>query len=91
MEHPPDEFEVEPPAVPEAVTSSERSLDTEAPAASVAVTVKLFLLALLGVPLMVPVAESIESPGGKDPDEIAHVMVGVPPATLRVWLYSLPL
>jgi len=58
------------------------------PAEFVALTVKLYVLAAVGVPVIAPVAEFKLKPVGNVPLATAHV-IGVVPVALSVWLYAL--
>jgi hypothetical protein len=64
-----------------------KDCDTMALAVSVTLTVKLAVVALVGVPEMTPVDEFSESPVGRDPDVRVHETYGVvPPLATRVVL-----
>jgi len=67
-----------------------KALDTTAKAASVTVTVKLAVVALVGVPEMTPVAAASNSPAGKEPAVTDQVKGVVPPITARVVAYAAP-
>ncbi|MCI0525279.1 MAG: hypothetical protein L0Y75_08470, partial [Acidobacteria bacterium] len=43
---------------------------------------------LVGVPLISPVEELIERPGGSEPEEIDHIRAPVPPVAWSVCEYS---
>jgi len=58
-------------------------------AESVTRTVKLYVPAPVGVPVIAPALESA-SPAGRAPDEIAHVYGGVPPLAASVCEYAVP-
>jgi len=58
-------------------------------ALSVTRTVKLYVPAVVGVPVIAPALESA-SPGGRVPDEIAHVYGGIPPLAASVCEYAAP-
>jgi hypothetical protein len=58
------------------------------PAELAAFTVKVYVFAVVGVPVIVPVAERLK-PSGKVPPLIPHVM-GVSPFAASVWLYGVP-
>ena len=55
---------------------------------SVACAVKLDMPAVVGVPVIAPVAAFKVRPAGKVPTEIAHVTAGVPPLDCSVALYT---
>ena len=55
-----------------------------APRPSVAVIVKFEVAAVVGVPVIAPVAAFIESPAGKLPAETLNVYEPVPPVALTV-------
>jgi hypothetical protein len=59
------------------------------PSVLVAITVKVDVFAVVGVPVMVPVAARVK-PAGNSPLSILHVM-GVPPLAASVWLYAVPI
>ena len=56
------------------------------PAKSVAVTMKLNTPAVVGVPVMAPVAPLSASPVGRAPLVMAYVYGAVPPEAVTVWL-----
>ena len=62
---------------------SENVPDTVAPLASVAVSVKLFAPAAVGVPASVPAVEFRRTPAGRVPPVRAQVTGWAPPAKLR--------
>ena len=57
---------------------------------SVAVTVKLLVAVVVGVPLIAPVAAFSESPAGKLPAETVNVYEPLPPVALTVGEYAVP-
>ena len=59
-----------------------------APKPSVAVTVKLDVAAVVGVPAIAPVAALSESPAGKLPAETLNVYEPLPPVALTVCEYA---
>jgi len=59
------------------------------PALLVALIVKLDVAAVVGVPLITPVAGVKLRPVGRLPTDIAHV-IGAVPVAARVWLYAVP-
>ena len=59
------------------------------PVAFAALTVKLNVPSVVGVPEITPVLVSRESPVGKVPLSMLHVM-GASPVAWRVWLYAVP-
>ena len=61
-----------------------------APRPSVAVIVKLLVVAVVGVPVIAPVAAFNESPAGKLPAETLNVYEPVPPVALTVCEYAVP-
>ena len=58
------------------------------PAEFVALTVKLYAFAVVGVPVIAPVVAFKLKPAGNAPLATAHV-IGVVPVALSVWLYAL--
>jgi hypothetical protein len=58
------------------------------PAALAALTVKLNVFAVVGVPEITPAVERLK-PVGNAPESMLHV-IGVFPAAARVWLYAVP-
>ena len=58
------------------------------PVALVALTVKLDVPAVVGVPAITPAVESV-NPSGNDPVSMLHV-IGVSPVAVSVWLYAVP-
>lgn len=62
------------------------ALDTVAAAASVAVTVKPTVVAVVGVPEITPVAAASDRPAGKDPTVTDQVKGVVPPLAASVVL-----
>jgi len=71
-------------------TVTEYARDPVAPTVSVAVTVKLNVAALVGVPVTAPVDALSESPVGRLPAVTEKVDAPVPPVTLTDWLYAVP-
>jgi hypothetical protein len=61
-----------------------------APKPSVAVTVKLDVAAVVGVPVIAPVAALSERPAGKLPAETLNVYEPLPPVALTVCEYATP-
>ena len=59
------------------------------PALFSALTVKLAVPAVVGVPLISPVVSSSVRPSGRAPPLMLHLM-GVVPLAVRVWLYASP-
>src|SRR5438132_2137611 len=53
-------------------------------ALSLTCTVKVVVAAVVGVPLMTPVPDTMVRPAGNDPTEIDHVKGAVPPVSLTV-------
>ena len=52
-------------------------------------TVKFAAPAVVGVPLMLPLAASV-SPAGSEPPVVDQLLPPVPPLAARVWLYAVP-
>ena len=57
------------------------------PVALVALTVKLNVFAVVGVPAITPAVR--DKPSGNDPVSMLHV-IGVSPVAVSVWLYAVP-
>src|SRR3972149_6553749 len=56
--------------------------------ASVTCTVKLYVPASVGVPLITPVVLLRLRPDGREPDVTTHVYGVLPPEAVSVWLYA---
>jgi hypothetical protein len=61
------------------------------PFASIAVTVKLNVPAVVGVPVIPPVDEFKDRPGGSAPETTLSVYGGAPPEAVTVVVYSMPI
>ena len=61
-----------------------------APNPSVAVIVKLLVAAVVGVPVIAPLAAFSESPAGRLPAETLNVYKPLPPVALTVCEYAVP-
>lgn len=70
------------------ITVMDRSFVAVLLAVSVARTVKLYVPAVAGVPLILPVEEVRRTPVGSEPLAIAQVYEPVPPVAVTVWLYA---
>ena len=69
-----------------ALTVIVRLCDATNASAAVALTVKVELPATVGVPLILPVEELMESPVGKEPLEMLQAYGEEPPSAKTVWL-----
>jgi hypothetical protein len=73
-----------------ALIATEYARKPVAPTVSVAVTAKLDVAAVVGVPLITPVVAFNVTPVGRVPAVTANVFAPVPPVVDSVWLYAPP-